>query len=86
MVSVGIACRVEDAAHGASFERDAVSVVEQPVEDGVAEGGIAYDLMPVVDGDLAGHEGSLSSVSVVEDLQVVTASEVVEAGKTPVID
>ncbi len=65
MFLVGNSGRVVDAAHGSSFERDAVGVVEQAVEDGVAEGGIAYDLMPVVDGDLAVDEGGLSSVSVV---------------------
>ena len=62
-----------------------MSVVEQPVEDGVAEGGIADDLVPVIDGDLAGDEGGLSCVSVVEDLEEVTASEVVEAGEPPII-
>ncbi len=50
-------------------------VVEQPVEDGVAEGGVADDLVPVVDGELAGDEGGLSSVSVVKDLSVVSSRE-----------
>ena len=46
-----------------------MSVVEQPVEDGVAEGGIADDIVPVVDRDLAWLASrAAAGLAVVEDL------------------
>ena len=51
-----------------------MSVVEQPVEDGVAEGRIADDIVPVVYGDLAGEQRAAAGVAVVEDLEEVVAS------------
>ena len=41
-----------------------MSVVNEPVEDGVAD-----DVMPVVDGQLAGDEGCATSVSVLEKFE-----------------
>ena len=49
-------------------------VVEQSVEDGVAEGGIADDVVPVLDEDLAGEQRAAAGVAVVEDLEEVVAS------------
>ena len=43
----------------------------EAVEDGVAEGGIAADIVPVLDGDLAGEQGATAGVAVVE--QVVSS-------------
>ena len=51
-----------------------MGVVEEPVEDGVAEGGVADDIVPVVDGDLAGEQRATAGVAVVEDLEEVVAS------------
>ena len=48
--------------------------IEQSVEDGVAEGGIADDLVPVFDGDLAGEKRAAAGVAVVEDLEEVVSS------------
>ena len=59
--------RVVEPSDGGALEGDPVCVVEEAVEDGVAEGGIADDVVPVLDGDLAGEpefveqvEGGLS--------------------------
>ncbi len=52
----------------------AATYVEESVEDGVAEGGIADDLVPVLDGDLAGQQRAAAGVAVVEDLEDVVAS------------
>ena len=35
--------------HGRTLEVDAVGVMHESIEDGVAEGGIADDVMPVID-------------------------------------
>ena len=50
---------------------DAVGVMHEPIEDGVAEGGIADDVMPVIDGKLAGNECSALSVSVLEHFEQI---------------
>jgi len=48
-------CRVAKPSHRTALEGDAVGVVEQAVEDVVAEGRIADNIVPVLDGDLAGQ-------------------------------
>ena len=63
-----------------------MSVIEQPVEDGVAEGGVADDIVPVVDGDLAGEQGAAAGVAVVEDLEEVVSSLSRERSESPVVE
>ena len=41
-----------------------MGVVKEPVEDGVAEGGVTDDIVPVVDGDLAGEQRAAAGVAV----------------------
>ena len=48
--------------------------IEETVEDGVAEGGIADDIVPVLDRDLAGEQGATAGIAVVEDLEEVMSS------------
>ena len=61
-------------------------VVEEPVEDGVAEGGIADDILPVFDGDLAGEQGATAGVAVVEDLEEVVPALARERSEPPVVE
>ena len=61
-------------------------VVEETVEDGVAEGGIADDIVPVFDGDLAGEERAAAGVAVVEDLEEVVPSLARERSEPPVVE
>ena len=63
-----------------------MGVVHEAVEDGVAEGGISDDVMPVLEGKLAGDESGAASVAVVEDLEEVTALSVVEGHHPEVIE
>ena len=63
-----------------------MSVVEQPVEDGVAEGWIADDIVPVVDGDLAGEERAAAGVAVVEDLEEVVPALARVQSEPPVVE
>ena len=44
-------------SHRLSLQADLVGVVDEAVEDGVGQGGIADVLVPVFDGQLAGDEG-----------------------------
>jgi hypothetical protein len=48
-----------------------VSIVDEAVEDGVGEGGIADDVAPLIDGDLARDEGGSPPVPILEDLEQV---------------
>ena len=72
-------------AHGFSFEGNFVGVVDEAVEDGVGQGGVANDLVPVVDGNLAGDEGGASVVAVFNDLEEVASLFVRQARHPPVI-
>ena len=47
---------VDTIAQGFATELDAVGVVNDAVEDGVGEGGIADDVVPLRDGDLTGDQ------------------------------
>jgi hypothetical protein len=48
-----------------------VSVVDEPVEDGVGVGGLVYGAMPGFDGKLAGDDGGRATVTVFKDFQQV---------------
>ena len=58
-------------SHAFSGELKAVSVVNEAVQDGVAEGWVADNVVPMLDGDLAGDDGGGATVAIVEDLQKV---------------
>lgn len=45
--------------------------MDQPIEDGVGQGGIADDLVPFLQGQLTDGQGEASPVSVFQDLQQV---------------
>lgn len=45
------------ASQAVAGEIDAVRVVDDTIEDGVGVGWIADEVMPFVDGDLAGDDG-----------------------------
>ena len=61
-------------------------VVEETVEDGVAEGGIADDIVPVLDGDLAGEQRATAGIGVVEDFEEVVPSLARERSEPPVVE
>ena len=63
-----------------------MGVVHQPVEDGIGEGGLADDLVPGVDGQLAGDEDRAISVSVLDDLHQVAPLRCSEPVRPPVVE
>ena len=63
--------RVVQPSHRSALEGYAVRIIEETVEDGVAEGGIADDIVPVLDGDLAGEQRATAGIAVVEDFEEV---------------
>src|SRR5690606_6842407 len=50
------------------------------------EGGVADDLVPVVDGKLAGQQGGFAAIAIIEDLEQIVAAERVETGQSPVVE
>lgn len=73
-------------AHALAGEVHAVSVVHQPVENGVGNGRIGDHLVPVLDVHLAGDDRAAASVPIVEDFEQVTALIRRQVGKPPVIE
>lgn len=63
-----------------------MGVVDQAVEDGIGDGGIADDLVPAVDRDLAGDDDRAGLVAVLDDLQEVAALLGVERLRPPVVE
>jgi hypothetical protein len=47
-----------------------MGVVNQAIEDGIGNGRIGDDLVPVLDRQLAGDDGGAAIVSVIDDLRV----------------
>lgn len=73
-------------SHAFSGELKAVSIVNEAVQDGVAEGGIADDLMPVFDGDLAGDDNRCATMAIIEDLEEVAPFGRIENRQAPIIE
>src|SRR3972149_10494389 len=59
-------------AHGIASHLDLISVVQQPVTDGIGQGGVADVGMPVADGALAGDDGCSRLVAGLAYLQQVS--------------
>ena len=62
-----------------------MGVVHELIQDGIRDGLIADQFVPVLDGELAGHDGGGASLPVVEDLQEITPLLGSERRQTPVI-
>src|SRR6266478_8627828 len=60
-------------AQTVALELQAMGVVDDPVEDGVGEGGLADQVVPAVDRDLAGDQGGAATVAFFDDFQHVVA-------------
>ena len=61
------------SSHGSSFEGDVVCVVYEPIEDGVPEGGLADEVVPVLEWELAGDTGGAAAVTIFEDFEEVAS-------------
>ena len=73
-------------AQDLSFQGQAVGVVDQAVEDGIGDGRVADDLVPVLDGQLAGDDGRAAIMAIVHDFQQVAALLGGEGGKAPIVE
>ena len=73
-------------SHAFSGELKAVCVVNEAIQDGVAEGWVADNVVPMFDGDLAGDDGGGATVAIIEDLQQVAPFGRTENRKAPVVE
>ena len=67
-------------------EIDPVRIVHDAVENGVGVSGIADQLMPFVDGDLAGDDRRSAAVALFENLEEVVTRGGVERLEPPVVE
>ena len=58
-------------AQALAAQFDAICVVDDPIEDGVGQGGIAHEFVPAIDRKLAGDDQRAGVVAVLDDLQQV---------------
>ena len=65
---------------------DGVGVVHEPIEDSITEGGVADDIVPVLDGELTGDEGGSARVAVLEDFEEVSAFDLIERLESEVVN
>jgi len=56
-----------------AFEIDAMGAMDDAVENGVAQGGIANHLVPAIDRDLAGDQQGSPVVAIVDDFEQIAA-------------
>ena len=59
--------------------------MDEAVQDGVAEGRITYDVVPMFHGDLAGDDGRGATMAIIKDLQKVAPFGRIEYRQAPVI-
>ena len=65
---------------------DAMGAVDDAVENGVGQGGIADHLVPSIDRDLAGDQQRSPIVPIVDDLEQIAALLRIEGFRPPIVD
>src|SRR5215472_1093748 len=62
-----------DFAQRISFQQEDVGGVNQPVQDGIGDGGISQERMPLVRRNLTGHQRRMGLAAIIEDVEQVAA-------------
>ena len=60
--------------------------MDEAVEDGVGDGGIGDDLVPVLDRHLAGDDGRAALMAIIDDLEQIAALLAGERGEPPIVE
>ncbi|AHK79897.1 hypothetical protein M911_12855 [Ectothiorhodospira haloalkaliphila] len=60
--------------------------MNQAIQNGISQGGITDDVVPLVHGQLAGGDGGSSAVAVFQHLQEITAVFSIEFHEPPVVE
>src|ERR1700682_3126389 len=75
-----------DLSHAVSIECEAVSVVDEPVEDGIGDGRIGHDVVPIFDRHLAGDDGRSALVAIVDDFEEIATLLAGERREAPIVE
>ena len=59
------------SSHAVSSQGKAVCVVNEPVEDGIGKGWVAYGFMPLIHGRLACEDGGSAALAIFENFQKI---------------
>ena len=88
VASSGNAVAVDSSllAEGVAPELETMGIVDDAVEDGVGEGGIADHIVPAVDWELTGDQGSAAAGSFFGDLEQVMSLFGTEGFEAPVVE
>ena len=62
-----------------------MGVMDEAIQDGVSQGGIADGVVPVLDRELAGDDGGAAAMAIFEDFQQIASLRWGEDGQTPVV-
>jgi len=60
--------------------------MDEPIEDRIAKRGVADELVPVVDGHLAGDEGGPPRAPIFDHFEQIAALAIAERGQAPIIE
>ena len=74
-----------DLSHAVSMECEAVSVVDEAVEDGVGDGRIGDDIVPIFDRHLAGDDGRSALVAIIDDFEEIATLLAGERREAPIV-
>lgn len=70
---------------GSSGQGDAVRVMDESVQNRIAKCGVADQVMPVIDGDLARNERRPAPGAILDDLQEIASLAVPQGSKPPIV-
>src|SRR6266446_6668674 len=73
-------------AQGLAVEGKAVRGVHDAVEDGIGDCGVDNHLVPVIDGELTGHNRGAAAVAIVDDFEQVAALLRGQGSQPPVVE
>src|SRR3954471_16502089 len=77
---------VQALAQALAAQLDAVRVVDQAVEDGVGQGGIADHVVPAIHRQLAGDQGGAAPVALLDDVEQIAPLLGPERFEAPVVE
>ena len=75
-----------ELAHGRPVQFQPIGVVDDAIEDGVGESRVADDIVPLVEGELAGNERRAAAIAVLDDLHQIAPLVGGEPVRAPVVE
>ena len=74
------------SSHAVSLEFVAAGIVNDPIENGVGDGGFANHVMPTRDGQLGGDDGGSPMIALIEELEQIEPLLVGQPMRAPVVE